>query len=493
MSFIVEISGYKAVGKSTLTNNLKKRFPNAIFREGFRKFNKDCNLQDYNDYINNQKLYIKREIEEFKELRKSNRFVFLLRGPEEVGFFTRMFPKLKYHLDWDINENVIPELSELDTMRSDVIIWLDAPSEVLEFRKENDKTKPRLNMEKWNKTWNPYLGNFIKSLAHTKVIDTTKLDSNEVLRETVNLVFNSLDKNIFIPERLYIETTNACNARCIMCPHSKMKRNIQTMDCCTFNSVLEQLKPIDLSNTSIFMHKEGEPFLDNRIIERISAIKINTNAKEVVINTNASLLNEDLSSQLLDTGIDTVYLSIDGTQKETYEKIRVGLNYDVVIENVKGLLKLISEKQSKTKVIIQMLVNDSNKDEGQVFKSLWETQNCEVFIKNMHSYLDGGNSSLTTEISSTQLYSCTDPFDMLVIYSNGNFGCCCWDYENELYLGNIKEKAIIDVFNSNEINEIRRKHSNFECKSLNPCNRCMRIFGNDEIGGISNGKEIKIK
>lgn len=493
MAFIIEISGYKAVGKSTLIEKLKKRFPNAVFREGFRKFNKDCDMKNYHEYINNQKLYIQREIEEFKELRKSNKFVFLLKGPEEVGFFTRNYPKLKHGFDWTINDSIIPELKELDMLNADMIIWLEASSHVLQRRKECDRTKPRLNMEKWNKTWNPYLGDFIKSLNNAFVIDTNKLNEMEVLEKVVALIFNNIKKESFIPERLYIETTNACNARCIMCPHPKMKRKIQTMSVETFEKVLVQLKTIDLSNTTVFMHKEGEPLLDTRLVERITCIKKNTNAKEIAINTNASLLNKSIVDELLLSGLDTIYLSIDGTKKETYERIRVGLNFDVVMQNVAYLFEALKESDSGIKVIIQMLVNESNKEEGLLFKKKWENENCEVFIKNMHSYLDGGNSSLTSCLSSKQLYSCSDPFNMLVIYSNGNFGCCCWDYENDLFLGNIEDISILDSFNSLKINNIRQMHALFDCKNLNPCNRCMRVFGNDEISGLSNDKEIRIK
>lgn len=495
MALIFEINGYKAVGKSTLIAGLKERFPNAIFREGFRKIKNQLDITEEEQFYENEKAYIIREIEEFRQLRDSNKIVILLRGPEEVGFFAKYAPKLKYGKDWDVEFHLKKELSELSKYKADYILWLDADKETLYKRKDNDQTKARNNMEKWNSVWNPYLGNYIKGLSYTETIDTTTLEKEAVLNWVVKWIYGKVKQKmrVQIPERIYIETTNACNAKCIMCPHPKMKREIQTMSDDTFNHIVDELSRLDLLNTTIFMHKEGEPLLDKEIFNRIKAVHGSTNCKEIAINTNASLLNKENAEKLVDSGINTIYLSVDGATKQTYESIRIGLNYDAVKKNIEYLFECIAKSNKKIKVIMQMLTYSKNEDEVETFKKIWSKYPCEIFIKKMHSYLDGGMSSLTPQLNDKQIHACTDPFNLLVIYSNGNYGNCCWDYENTFSLGNIANESIVEVFNSNKINMIRLKHSLFECKDLAPCNRCMRAFGNDSICGISGGKEINIK
>ena len=66
MGIILSISGCKAVGKSTLIEGLKKNIPNIIVREGFRKMNTGYDLMIEKEYYENQKLYLKREIEELE-------------------------------------------------------------------------------------------------------------------------------------------------------------------------------------------------------------------------------------------------------------------------------------------------------------------------------------------------------------------------------------------------------------------------------------------
>lgn len=306
-------------------------------------------------------------------------------------------------------------------------------------------------------------------------------------KENINTI-----KYANMPSRIYIETTNRCNARCIMCPHTRMKRINETMSETLFERVLQILSEADLSESILFMHKEGEPFLDSQIAERIQRVKSATNAKEIAINTNASLMNAELSRKLIYSGLDTLYISLDGTCAETYEKIRIGLNYKTVHDNIINLFKQMRENKSELKVILQMLTNKNNLEEVEVFRKIWSQYPCEIFIKSMHSYLDGGRSSLTARLTKKQKKTCSDPFEMLVIYVNGNVGCCCWDYDNEINIGTIWENSLEELFHNEIINKIRRLHTTFNCEDLTPCNRCMRAFGNDSISGISGVQKIKI-
>ncbi len=495
MGLIIEINGYKAVGKSTLIAGLRQRFPNAIFREGFRKIKNGLNQANEDEFYQNERAYMEREAREFEELIKSDKLVILLRGPEECLFYAQYAPKLKYGVEWDVETHLRDSISLISSYRADHILWLDADRDTLYDRKEHDETKPRLNMDSWNNIWNPHLGNFIKKLEYTEVLDTNNLSALEVLEwvvEWINIKWNEKNKKS-VPERLYIETTNACNARCIMCPHPKMKRKIHTMDEATFSKVVRELAGIDLSRTTIFMHKEGEPLLDPLICERVAKIREYTNCKEIAINTNASLLDNNTARRLVESGIDTIYLSIDGVHKDTYESIRVGLNYDVVKRNVLGLFEILKSASREVKVILQMLTYKDNLEEVEEFKRFWGQYPCEIFIKRMHNYLDGGMSSVGGDLSMVQKRACTDPFNMLVVYSDGSVGACCWDYENTFNLGNIKTDAIMEIFNGEKIRKIREKHSKLQCADLPPCNRCTRAFADDSIGGVSGDKEILIK
>ena len=71
----------------------------------------------------------------------------------------------------------------------------------------------------------------------------------------------------------------------------------------------------------------------------------------VIISTNATKL--DKIDGLLNSGVEKVVLSLDGLSKKTYEKYRVGADFNKVIKNIKNLCKRKRELRKK-KPIIQM-------------------------------------------------------------------------------------------------------------------------------------------
>ena len=82
------------------------------------------------------------------------------------------------------------------------------------------------------------------------------------------------------------------------------------------------------------MHKDGEPLLDKLLFKRIDYIKENLKNSEVGLNSNAMLMDEEKARKICESGLDTISFSVDGASKQTYEYIRVNLNYDVVKKNI---------------------------------------------------------------------------------------------------------------------------------------------------------------
>lgn len=284
------------------------------------------------------------------------------------------------------------------------------------------------------------------------------------------------------PEVIYIETTNCCNANCIMCPHDKMVRRKEVMHDEIYNKIVEGLKFCDLTKTQVFLHKEGEPLCDNKLISRIKYLSENNpEIKELGINTNAMLLTKEKSRELIESGLNLIFFSLDGATSESYEKIRVNCKYDVVVENVKYFLELRKKSNKKIRVVMQMLLFDFNMVEKEDYIKMWSQYDVEFYFKETHCYLDGGQSSFAKPVFQDQIKICEDPFKVLVYYVDGNVGCCCWDYNNEYVVGNVSEGNALELFNNNRIDFLRTKQKGLDCGEIKPCNRCGRIYGEDRI------------
>lgn len=283
------------------------------------------------------------------------------------------------------------------------------------------------------------------------------------------------------PRIIYIETTNLCNAKCIMCPHQKLNRTPAFMSDAIFEKTVSDIEDISLSGGQIFLHKEGEPLLDPKIMARLKYTTSRLGGKnEVGISTNGMLFTPDKADSFIETGANLIFFSVDGVEKDEYEQIRVNLKYEVVEKNIKYFLNRCKNENLKIRVVMQMLIN-SKDNHSNLFIEKWKNYPCEFYIKEMHSYLDGEKSIQTKKISTSQLNFCEDPFKLIVIYTNGSAGLCCWDYNNEYSIGNITNSSLLELFNSEKAELLRKAITSKQCKNIIPCNRCARIFGNDHI------------
>lgn len=294
----------------------------------------------------------------------------------------------------------------------------------------------------------------------------------------LNIYFHHCWTNQFIPLKLQIEVTNNCNANCFMCPRSKIKRGIGTMAIGTFQKIIDQCKSFEGRGLLFVLHKDGEPLLDPHLFERISYIKSNLKKSKVGFYSNGMLLNEKKALEICNSKLDFITFSVDGASKEVYEKIRRGLNYDIVKKNLDRFFELKKETNCPTEVTMQMVVDDSNKHEIKAYRGLWNNKADRIFIKSMHNFLVQGTSIKGNQLTEKQIEICHQPFVELHIYWDGQIGLCCWDYDNMFPLGNVNDQELIELYNSQQFKFVRKEMIKKKCQFM-PCKICSQIYGKD--------------
>ena len=185
-----------------------------------------------------------------------------------------------------------------------------------------------------------------------------------------------------------IETTNACNATCLMCPREKMDRLEGVMDMKLFKKIVKQGKAFGAKR--VFLGGFGEPLLDPLLIERIRFIK----SQELFCNfiSNGSLWNSEFSDTIIRAGLDEVRFSFYGQNQTVYEKIHRGLSYETTRMGINSLLdarKIL--KQDNPTVLIYFLVLDENKDMVRAFRKEWEPITDFIEIWKPHNFGNGRN------------------------------------------------------------------------------------------------------
>lgn len=296
-----------------------------------------------------------------------------------------------------------------------------------------------------------------------------------------------------IPKRVTIETVFGCNARCPMCVIENPTDRIKgVMPLETFKRIIDSLVPYREHFEMFDLFALGEPLLDRYLFERIRYVKAN-GFKRLAFSTNAQLLNKKNQKALLESGIETVIFSLDGTRKITHETIRPRVTFERVVRNILSILRMRDEGNYGTRFIIRFIKQPLNETEWPRYKEFWNlrispTRGDMVTFYNMHSWAGGVSTkrdllgdNFDDEIEKA---ACHHAFDNMTILADGSMPLCAEDILDPQYgLGNVIGNDPIDVFNSDAFNELRALHQAGSKNDLASCRECTILYSEAGKGG----------
>lgn len=141
-----------------------------------------------------------------------------------------------------------------------------------------------------------------------------------------------------LPVHMQIETTNACNLRCLSCHRDLLYPKATFMSFERFKAIFDQVKPQKINVSGL-----GEPFLNREIISIIRYAK--QSGATVNCATNFTVAGKSLE-QIVDSGLDQLKISIDAASRDTYYKIRGKDLFDATIENIERINQIKKIKNS---------------------------------------------------------------------------------------------------------------------------------------------------
>ena len=273
---------------------------------------------------------------------------------------------------------------------------------------------------------------------------------------------------------IIIETTNICNAKCIMCPHTKMKRKMETMDEKTFDLIIKKLKKEHILPLSFIVSGFGEPLVDNKISQRITKLKNNFPNSQLKIYTNLSLATEPMTRKLISSGLDEINISFNGFNKENYENV-MGLSYLKTKKNIDRLILWRNRLNPNLKIRMSMVLVKDNQDDISQYINYWEKRVDSVSVNRIHTYggavKDYSGKGFKIDFSK-KTFPCKYLWNTIVIGTEGNIFLCCLDYEGQYNFGNIKNRGILEIFYSPKFEKIRKLHLFGDLKKMKICRYC---------------------
>jgi len=279
---------------------------------------------------------------------------------------------------------------------------------------------------------------------------------------------------------IMLETTNICNARCIMCPHTKMTRKMGIMNDEMFDLVIKRLKEEKIEPLAFIVTGFGDPLTDKKILERINILRKNFPISILKIYTNFGLANDEFIEKLFRSELDEINISFNGFNRENYERT-MKIDYGRTLYNLNKLIdKKKKNKSTNLKIRISMTLVSFNDGDEKKFIKEWGKKVDSVSVNKVHSYgqsvddVSGKNKINVNKLA----YPCKFIWNTINISIAGDIYLCCLDYDGNYNFGNIKEKSISEIFYSDKYENIRNLHLSGNVKQMKICATCSTAFRN---------------
>jgi radical SAM protein with 4Fe4S-binding SPASM domain len=285
----------------------------------------------------------------------------------------------------------------------------------------------------------------------------------------------------YLPVRLWIEPTSCCNLQCVMCPNRDLKKEQKGyMDFPLFQKIIDEASRFAFD---VHLLHRGESLLHPDFFRMV---RYAHDAGLVTrFHTNGTLLDEEKSHKLIESGIDQFAFSFDGLDKETYERIRFKGNFERTVGNIVRFLEVKKSLGAKKPITILELIDfpeiirkadrAKRREFTRRFKGLPLDK---IVIKELHNWAGDYGS-----VKKRKKYTpCTFLWHALIIFWDGSVLPCTQDFFGCLTLGNVKTSSLADIWNNDKIVRLREKTLKGDVQDLEPCRECDRLWRHQFLG-----------
>jgi radical SAM protein with 4Fe4S-binding SPASM domain len=326
-----------------------------------------------------------------------------------------------------------------------------------------------------------YYVNIIKKLSLYKIYNYNKL----LLSYFVSKL-SKTDRHNALPFALSIEPTTSCNLRCPQCPSGlrQFTRPTGMLDPAMFAKFVSQVKKHVHSLTFYF---QGEPYLNPDFLKMVRVAS--DNKLYTITSTNAHYLTDEVSKYTIQSGLDEIIISVDGTSQEIYEQYRVGGDLDKVLAGAQNIIKWKKELKSRTPyVVFQFVAFRSNEHQVSEIKKLGKDMGADIvriktaqiydFENSQHMIPENEalsrykkSSSGNWEIKNKLLDQCWRMWQACVITWDGKIVPCCFDKDAKYQLGDLKTHTFKEIWFSEPYHQFRKSILKGR-KEIDICTNC---------------------
>lgn len=290
-----------------------------------------------------------------------------------------------------------------------------------------------------------------------------------------------------LPVSISFEPTTSCNLRCPECP-SGLRQFTRPTGMLKKDFFTETIDDIHRHLLYLIFYFQGEPYLNTDFLDMVKYAS--KKGIYTATSTNAHYLTDEAARKTVESGLDRLIISIDGTTQDVYKQYRVGGHLDKVLEGAKNIVKWKKELKSKTPfVFFQFLVVKPNEHQVEDIKKLAKEIGVdEVRFKTAQVYnFENDPNQLIPENDSYSRYKktsdgkyaaknklanhCWKLWHANVITWDGLVVPCCFDKDAMHQLGNLKNESFKNIWHNSNYKQFRSELMKSR-KNIDICSNC---------------------
>lgn len=274
------------------------------------------------------------------------------------------------------------------------------------------------------------------------------------------------------PFTVSIEPTTACNLRCPECPSGlrSFTRETGNLKVDFFRKTIDEIYK---ELMYLIFYFQGEPYINPKFLDMVEYA--NKKGIYTITSTNGHFLNDKNAKKTIESGLDRIIISVDGTTQDIYEQYRKEGKLENVLEGARRLVEWKKKLKSKTPhTIFQFLVVKPNEHQiPEIYKLAKEIGIDEVKLKTAQVYdYKNGNDLIPTidkysrykqesngeySVKNELLNQCWKLWHSCVITWDGMVVPCCFDKDATHRLGDLKSKSFDEIWNGSAYQNFRQQ------------------------------------
>lgn len=307
--------------------------------------------------------------------------------------------------------------------------------------------------------------NFVKKLTPGRIWNVGKLIASFYLTK-----WSRKPIQWGMPMTISMEPTTACNLRCPECPSGlrAFSRPTGNLKEDFFRDTIDEIH-----NNLLYLifYFQGEPYINPNFLDMVSYAR--KKGIYTITSTNGHFLNDKNAKKTIESGLDRLIISVDGTTQEVYENYRKEGKLENVLKGARNIVKWKKELKSSTPhIIFQFLVVKPNEHQiPDIYRLAEEIGVDEVKLKTAQVYdYEHGNSLIPTiekyaryrqkadgtyEVKNELLNHCWKLWHSCVITWDGLVVPCCFDKDAEHRLGDLKKNSFKELWQGSQYHQFR--------------------------------------